>query len=91
MLTKLLLLRAKSCLTEAGPNGCSPFQKYRSNISLVKGWGTKFVLALNFKVVAHVNSYSYIYTVYYHLQSRFTAIISFVAELILFYPHQRKS
>lgn len=90
MLPKLLLLRARSGLTAAGPNGSSPFQKYRNNISSVKGWGTNFVLALNF-IVAHVNFHSNIYTVYYHLQSHFTAIISFIAVLILFYPIRGKA
>lgn len=36
----------------------SLFQKYEDNISLVKGWGTNFIVALNFKVVYHVSFYS---------------------------------
>lgn len=39
-------------------NGSFLFQKYEDDISLVKGWGTNFIVALNFKVVYHVNFYT---------------------------------
>lgn len=52
-----------------------------------EGWGTNFLLALNFKVVSFVNFYSYVCIVSCYLRSGFTTTISSDAVLIPFYLH----